>query len=170
MTIRKAAPHVSQNENLIFERSSPGRSAYDLPPLDVPESDLESALGAGNVREPISDFPELSETDVVRHFTRLSTWNYSIDAGMYPLGSCTMKYNPRINERVARLDGIASTHPLMPESMVQGNLEILKTAADCLAEITGMDAVTLQAPAGASDESTVVTRIRVRLHRQVTPH
>jgi glycine dehydrogenase subunit 2 len=148
MTIRKAAPHVSQNENLLFERSSPGRSAYDLPPLDVPEVDLEKSLGGGNVREPISGFPELSEVDVVRHFTRLSTWNYSIDAGMYPLGSCTMKYNPRINERVARLEGIAGTHPLMPEPMVQGNLEILKTAADCLAEITGMDAVTLQPPAG----------------------
>src|SRR5262245_48103528 len=169
MTIRKAAPHVSQNENLIFERSSPGRSAYDLPPLDVPESDLENALGVGNVREPISDFPELSETDVVRHFTRLSTWNYSIDAGMYPLGSCTMKYNPRINERVARLDGIVGSHPLMPEPMVQGNLEILKTAADCLAEITGMDAVTLQPPAGASGELTGVMLIRACLNNRGNP-
>jgi glycine dehydrogenase subunit 2 len=169
MTIRKAAPHVSQNENLIFERSSVGRSAYDLPPLDVPEVDLEKALGDGNVREPIAGFPELSEIDVVRHFTRLSTWNYSIDAGMYPLGSCTMKYNPRINERVARLEGIAGSHPLMPESMVQGNLEILKTAADCLAEITGMDAVTLQPPAGASGELTGVMLIRACLNNRGNP-
>src|SRR5262249_33316918 len=141
MAIRKSIPHVSQNENLVFERSSPGRSAYDLPTLDVPEVDLEKALGSENVRGPISDFPELSEVDVVRHFTRLSTWNYSIDAGMYPLGSCTMKYNPKINERVARFEGIAASHPLAPESLVQGNLEILKTLGDLLAEVTGMDAV-----------------------------
>jgi glycine dehydrogenase subunit 2 len=169
MTIRKASPHVSQNENLVFERSSPGRSAYDLPPLDVPEVDLAKALGSENVREPIAGFPELSEVDVVRHFTRLSTWNYSIDAGMYPLGSCTMKYNPRINERVSRLEGIATTHPLMPEIMVQGNLEILKTTADCLAEITGMDAVTLQPPAGASGELTGVMLIRACLTSRGNP-
>jgi glycine dehydrogenase subunit 2 len=169
MTIRKATPHVSQNENLVFERSCPGRSAYDLPPLDVPEVDLEKALGSENVRDPIPGFPELSEVDVVRHFTRLSTWNYSIDAGMYPLGSCTMKYNPRINEQVSRLEGIASTHPLMPESMVQGNLEILKTTADCLAEITGMDAVTLQPPAGASGELTGVMLIRACLTSRGNP-
>jgi glycine dehydrogenase subunit 2 len=169
MAIRKSTPHISLNEALIFERSSPGRSAYDLPPLDVPEADLEKALGEENIREPISGFPELSEIDVIRHFTRLSTWNYSIDAGMYPLGSCTMKYNPRINERVARLEGIANTHPLMPESMVQGNLEILKTTADCLAEITGMDAVTLQPPAGASGELTGVMLIRAYLTNRGNP-
>jgi glycine dehydrogenase subunit 2 len=169
MAIRKSIPHVSQNENLVFERSSLGRSAYDLPTLDVPEVDLQKALGSENVRAPISDFPELSEIDVVRHFTRLSTWNYSIDAGMYPLGSCTMKYNPRINERVARLEGIANTHPLMPDSMVQGNLHILKTAADCLAEITGMDAVTLQPPAGASGELTGVMLIRACLASRGNP-
>ena len=169
MTIRKSTPHVSLNENLVFERTSPGRSAYDLPPLDVPEVDLEKALGSENLREAIPGFPELSEVDVVRHFTRLSTWNYSIDAGMYPLGSCTMKYNPKINERVSRLEGIATTHPLMPESMVQGNLEILKTTADCLAEITGMDAVTLQPPAGASGELTGVMLIRACLSSRGNP-
>ena len=169
MTIRKSTPHVSLNENLVFERTSPGRSAYDLPPLDVPEVDLGKALGSENLREAIPGFPELSEVDVVRHFTRLSTWNYSIDAGMYPLGSCTMKYNPKINERVSRLEGIATTHPLMPEFMVQGNLEILKTTADCLAEITGMDAVTLQPPAGASGELTGVMLIRACLSGRGNP-
>ena len=167
--LRKSTPHVSQDEALIFERSSPGRSAYDLPPLDVPEVNLESVLGHENVRGPIQEFPEVSEVDVVRHFTRLSTWNYSIDAGMYPLGSCTMKYNPKINERVCRLEGIASSHPLMPEFMVQGNLEILKTTADCLAEITGMDAVSLQPPAGASGELTGVMMIRACLAHRGNP-
>ncbi len=169
MTVRKSIPHVTQNEDLIFERSSSGRVGYDLPKLDVPGVDLEHALGVQNVREPIEGFPEMSEMDVVRHFTRLSTWNYSVDAGMYPLGSCTMKYNPRINERVCRLEGIANTHPLLPESMVQGNLKILKTAADCLAEINGMDAVTLQPPAGASGELTGVLMIRACLASRGNP-
>ena len=170
MPIRKSTPHVNQNEGLIFERSSPGRVGYDLPALDVPEADLSAALGSNtNVREPISNFPEVSEMDVVRHFTRLSTWNYSIDAGMYPLGSCTMKYNPKINERVARLEGIAATHPLAPELLVQGNLEILKTLGDLLAEVTGMDAVSLQPPAGASGELAGVMMIRACLTERGNP-
>ena len=128
------------------------------------------ALGSNtNVREPIGDFPEVSEMDVVRHFTRLSSWNYSIDAGMYPLGSCTMKYNPKINERVARLEGIAATHPLAPELLVQGNLEILKTLGDLLAEVTGMDAVSLQPPAGASGELAGVMMIRACLTERGNP-
>jgi glycine dehydrogenase subunit 2 len=169
MVIRKSTSHVSQNERLIFERSSPGRVGYDLPRLDVPETDLPSALGAENVRSEIVYFPEVSEMDVVRHFTRLSTWNYSIDAGMYPLGSCTMKYNPRINERVARLEGIAGSHPLAPEALVQGNLEILKTLGDLLAEITGMDAVSLQPPAGASGELAGILMIRACLAERGNP-
>ncbi len=169
MSIRKSTPHISQNESLIFERSSRGRVGYDFPKLDVPEADLSFALGAGNVREEITDFPQVSEMDVVRHFTRLSTWNYSIDAGMYPLGSCTMKYNPKINERVARLEGIATTHPLAPEALVQGNLEIMKTLGDLLAEITGMDAVSLQPPAGASGELAGVMMIRACLSERGNP-
>ena len=89
--IRKVRQHISQNEDLIFERSSPGKTGYQLPPLDVPEVDAAQALGAGNVRGGIEGFPEVSEVEVIRHFTRLSTWNYAIDLGMYPLGSCTMK-------------------------------------------------------------------------------
>ena len=83
----------------------------ELPPLDVPAVDPEAALGAEFARRPIEGFPEVSEIEVIRHFTRLSTWNYAIDLGMYPLGSCTMKYNPRVNEFVARLDGLATEHP-----------------------------------------------------------
>lgn len=169
MPIRKSTPHLSQNEGLIFEHSSPGRVGYDLPKLDVPEADLSAALAPGNVRAEIAEFPEVSEMDVVRHFTRLSTWNYSIDGGMYPLGSCTMKYNPKINERVARLEGIATTHPLAPEALVQGNLEIMKTLGDLLAEITGMDAVSLQPPAGASGELAGVMMIRACLAERGNP-
>ncbi len=169
MNFTRTGSHVNLNEALIFERSSPGRAGYDLPPLDVPQPDLEAALGAGNVREWIADFPEVSEVDVVRHYTRLSSWNYNIDSGMYPLGSCTMKYNPRLNERVARLEGLATAHPLAPESLVQGNMEILKVLADCLAEITGLEAVSLQPPAGASGELTGILMIRACLSARGNP-
>lgn len=169
MSIRKSTPHIVANEGLIFERSSPGRTGYTLPPLDVQAPDLTLALGAENVRPFIAEFPEVSEMDVVRHFTRLSSWNYSIDSGMYPLGSCTMKYNPKINERVARLDGIAQAHPLAPEILLQGNLEILKTLSDFLVEITGMDAASLQPPAGASGELTGVLLIRACLTHRGNP-
>jgi glycine dehydrogenase subunit 2 len=169
MSIRKSTPHVVANEGLIFERSSPGRTGYTLPPIDVPTPDLTSALGAENIRPFIEEFPEVCEMDVVRHFTRLSSWNYSIDSGMYPLGSCTMKYNPRINERVARIEGIAHSHPLSPEILVQGNLEILKTLSDLLVEITGMDAASLQPPAGASGELTGVLLIRACLTHRGNP-
>ncbi len=151
---RKAAPHVSQNEGLIFEKSSPGKYAWSLPPLDVPEVDTARALGPGLVRDGISGFPEVSEIEIIRHFTRLSTWNYGVDTGMYPLGSCTMKYNPRVNEVVARLSGIATEHPYQPDDLSQGALRILKDLEDCLAEIAGMDAVTLQPAAGAQGELT----------------
>ena len=98
--------------------------------------------------------PEVSEIEIIRHFTRLSTWNYAIDLGMYPLGSCTMKYNPRVNEFVARVEGLANGHPYQPEKISQGALRIMKTLSDCLLEITGMDAITLQPAAGAQGELT----------------
>jgi len=98
--------------------------------------------------------PELSEVDVVRHFTRLSTWNYHIDLGLYPLGSCTMKYNPKINEVVSRLEGFTHSHPYMPAELAQGALEVQKMLETCLGEISGMDAVTLQPAAGAHGELT----------------
>ena len=96
---RKATRHVNQNEGLIFEKSSPGKAAWKLPPLDVPEVDTAALLGSAE-RKDLGNMPEVSEIEIIRHFTRLSTWNYAIDLGMYPLGSCTMKYNPRVNELV----------------------------------------------------------------------
>ena len=120
-------------------------------------------LGAENTRDGVEGFPEVSEIEVIRHFTRLSTWNYAIDLGMYPLGSCTMKYNPRVNEFVARLDGLATEHPYQPEELSQGCLKILLTLQQCLLEITGMDAATLQPAAGAHGELTGLLLIRALL-------
>jgi glycine cleavage system P protein (glycine dehydrogenase) subunit 2 len=157
--IKKAGRHTSQSEGLIFEKSVQGKRGVELPPLDVPPADLKRALGEF-ARGEIEGFPEVSEIEVIRHFTRLSTWNYAIDLGMYPLGSCTMKYNPRVNEHVARLDGIATEHPLQPVELAQGCLAILRTLELALIEITGMDAVTLQPAAGAHGELTGMLLIR----------
>ena len=116
------------------------------------------------MRDEIEGFPEVSEVEVIRHFTRLSTWNYAIDLGMYPLGSCTMKYNPRINEAVARTEGLAWAHPYQPEALSQGAMESYGGAGRrSLAEITGMDAVTLQPAAGAHGEMTGIMLIRALL-------
>jgi glycine dehydrogenase subunit 2 len=164
--IRKVRSHPTQNEVLIFERSSPGKIGYQLPLLDVPEVDPAAALGSANVREAIDGFPEVSEVEVIRHFTRLSTWNYAIDLGMYPLGSCTMKYNPRINEAVARLDGLAWAHPYQPECLSQGAMEVFARLEDALCEITGLDAVTLQPAAGAHGELTGILLVRAFLEAQ----
>ena len=104
--ITKVTTHISPNEQLIFERSQPGRIGYRLPPLDVDEQPLEELVPKEFQRsDDLEGVPEVSEVDVIRHFVRMSTWNYSIDLGMYPLGSCTMKYNSRLNERVARIPG-----------------------------------------------------------------
>jgi glycine dehydrogenase subunit 2 len=168
-TITKASRHVSQNEGLIFEKSSPGKRAFDLPPLDVPATDPAKALGTSYRGEGVRGFPEVSEIEVLRHFTRLSTWNYAIDLGMYPLGSCTMKYNPRVNEFVARLDGIATEHPFQPQALSQGCLKIMRLLEKCLLEITGMDAITLEPAAGAQGELTGLLLIRAYLERQGNP-
>ena len=158
-TPRKATTHVNQNEGLIFEKSSPGKMAYRLAELDVPTVDASALLGDA-VRTDLGIMPELSEIEIVRHFTRLSTWNYAIDLGMYPLGSCTMKYNPRVNEVVSRLEGIADAHPYQPESLSQGCLGIMALLQSCLIEITGMDAITLQPAAGAHGEFTGILLAR----------
>jgi glycine dehydrogenase subunit 2 len=158
-TPKKATTHVNQNEDLIFEKSSPGKKAYRLSELDVPAVDAASLLGDA-VRTDLGVMPELSEIEIVRHFTRLSTWNYAIDLGMFPLGSCTMKYNGRVNELVARLEGIAEAHPYQPESLSQGVLEIMKMLSDCLIDICGMDAITLQPAAGAHGEFTGILLAR----------
>ena len=167
--IRKTSPHIVQNEQLIFERSSPGKRGYQLPPLDVPDVDPAAALGAENTRDEIEDFPEVSEVDAIRHFTRLSTYNYAIDLGMYPLGSCTMKYNPRVNEQVARIEGLAWAHPYQPEALSQGAMEIMAELERALAEITGMHSVTLQPAAGAHGEFTGILLVRAYLQAQGDP-
>jgi glycine dehydrogenase subunit 2 len=159
VSINKATRHVNQNEGLIFEKSSPGKAAWKLAPLDVPEVDLEKALGS-SLRNDLGEMPEVSEIEIIRHFTRLSTWNYAIDLGMYPLGSCTMKYNPRVNEVVVRLDRLANAHPYAPEKISQGALRILKVLSDALIEITGMDTITLQPAAGAQGEMTGLLMVR----------
>jgi len=158
-TPKKATTHVNQNEGLIFEKSSPGKRGYRLAELDVPVVNAASLLGDA-MRTDLGVMPELSEIEIIRHFTRLSTWNYAIDLGMYPLGSCTMKYNPRINETVSRLEGIADAHPYQPESLSQGCLGIMKLLSDCLLEITGMDSITLQPAAGAHGEFTGILLVR----------
>ncbi|MDD5542122.1 MAG: aminomethyl-transferring glycine dehydrogenase subunit GcvPB [Acidobacteriia bacterium] len=167
--ITKASTHVSQDEGLLFERSAAGKWGVALPDCDVPRVSPEQLLDRKLLRETIEDFPEVTEVDVVRHFTRLSTWNYAIDLGLYPLGSCTMKYNPKINENVARIPGLAHSHPYLPYSLVQGNLKIQHLLMECLKEITGMDAVSLQPAAGAQGELTGILMIRAFLESKGNP-
>jgi len=136
------------NEPLLWEKGCNGRIGYSLPRQDVPSQPLNAEWVCDG-----PDFPDLSEVDVVRHYTRLSQWNYGVDSGMYPLGSCTMKYNPKTNERQAALPGFTGAHPLLPEDLCQGTLELLYDLQQYLAEITVMDAVSLQPAAGAQGES-----------------
>lgn len=145
---------------LIFELSQPGRVAYSLPECDVPEVDPAGLLPEGLLRETSAALPELYEVDVIRHYTELSRRNFGVDNGFYPLGSCTMKYNPKINEDVARLPGFAKIHPYQPEESAQGALELLYTLQNDLAALTGMDMVTLQPAAGAHGEWTGLMLIR----------
>jgi glycine dehydrogenase subunit 2 len=152
--------HINLNENLLFEIGSPGRRAYDLPALDTDSRPIEEILDRGLLRDSVEGMPELSEVEVVRHFTRLSTWNYHIDLGLYPLGSCTMKHNPKVNEAVTRLPGFTNAHPYLPANLVQGALRVQAALEACLKEISGMDAVTLQPAAGAHGELTGILMIR----------
>jgi glycine dehydrogenase subunit 2 len=137
------------NEPLLWDKGVTGRSGFSLPRRDVDAADLDDDLKGDG-----PDFPDLSELDVVRHFTRLSQWNFGVDSGMYPLGSCTMKYNPKINERQAALPGFAGAHPLLPAQLSQGVLKMMFDLERYLAEITGMPAVTLQPAAGSHGELT----------------
>jgi glycine dehydrogenase subunit 2 len=150
---------VSFKEPPIFERGSPGRTAVSLAPLDVPEVDPGAHFGAAARREA-AGLPEVSEPEAVRHFVRLSQQNFAIDTQFYPLGSCTMKFNPKVNEWAARLPGFARLHPYAPESLAQGALELMASLEDALAEIVGMDGVTLQPAAGAQGELTGLMMIR----------
>src|SRR6188474_1911862 len=165
--ITKVSSHISPHEQLIFERSQPGRIGYRLPALDVDETPLADLLPQEFQRnDDLEGMPEVSEVDVIRHFTRISTWNYSIDLGMYPLGSCTMKYNSRLNEKVARIAGFANLHPLAPEEESQGALELIYELQEDLAEITGLSGVSLQPAAGAQGEMTGVMLIRAFLDKR----
>ena len=148
------------NQPLIFELTREGRVGYSLPELDVPELDLSGLLPEGFIREEAAELPEVSELDIMRHYTALSNRNHGIDSGFYPLGSCTMKYNPKINESVARYPGFANIHPLQDESTVQGAMELMYDLQEHLVEITGMDEVTLQPAAGAQGEWTALMMIR----------
>lgn len=145
---------------LIFERSKPGRIAYSLPAPDVPEVNVADVIPPHLLRRTPAELPEVSELDLIRHYTELSRRNHGIDIGFYPLGSCTMKYNPKVNEDVARLPGFTEVHPLQPEETVQGALALMWHLQEYLAEITGMDAVTLQPAAGAHGEWTGLMMIR----------
>jgi len=150
----------NQDQALIFELSTHGRIGYSLPEMDVQELDLSGLLPEGYLREEDAELPEVSELDIMRHYTALSKRNHGLDSGFYPLGSCTMKYNPKINENVARFNGFAHVHPLQDESSVQGALGLLYDLQQHLIEITGMDEVTLQSAAGAHGEWTGLMLIR----------
>ncbi|TET72048.1 MAG: glycine dehydrogenase subunit 2 [Candidatus Aminicenantes bacterium] len=154
-------------EPLIFEISDEGKRAFFLPELDVPSK--KNILNDVPIREKIEGFPQVSEVEIVRHFTRLSQTNYCIDLGFYPLGSCTMKYNPKINEKIASIEGFISSHPFAPQDLVQGNLEVLKTTEEFMAEITGMEAFSLQPSAGAQGESVGMMLIRACLEERGDP-
>jgi glycine dehydrogenase subunit 2 len=148
----KKAPGISGlifEEPLLWEKGKPGRRGMSIPASDVPAMDFPEKLqGAG------PDFPDLSEVDVVRHYTRLSQWNYGVDSGMYPLGSCTMKYNPKINEKVAATPELAAAHPMLVDEHVQGTLQIIFELQQYLTAITGLPCVSLQPAAGAHGELT----------------
>jgi glycine dehydrogenase subunit 2 len=141
-------------EKLIFETGSEGRNGCSLPKLDVPDAAESSFIPGNLLRRKEALLPEVSELDCIRHFTRLSRLNYSVDTNFYPLGSCTMKYNPRINEKIASLPQFSALHPYQPESSVQGMLKLLYDTEQMLCRICGMDAFTLQPAAGAHGELT----------------
>ncbi|MDQ3328060.1 MAG: aminotransferase class V-fold PLP-dependent enzyme, partial [Chloroflexota bacterium] len=142
-------------EPVLFERSSPGRRGYSLPISTVPVVTIDPALQRQEL-----DLPELSELDVVRHYTRLSQENSAIDTTFYPLGSCTMKYNPKVNEEVAALRGVRRIHPYTPSAEVQGALQLMLELQDILAQVAGLDAVSLLPAAGAHGELTGMLVIR----------
>jgi len=147
-------------EPLIFELGGKGRIGYSLPESDVPLVDEKELFDESLLRDEIKDFPEVSEPELMRHYVRMSQWNYGVDTGFYPLGSCTMKYNPKVNEDMCRLPGFTGSHPEYPADMVQGTLQLMDELETMLSEIAGMDATTLQPSAGAHGELTGLMLIR----------
>jgi len=152
-----------QDEPLIFEQGGKGRKGYSLPRWDVEKVEAQNLIPSYLLRKELEGFPQLSEIDVVRHFTRLSRWNYGVDSGLYPLGSCTMKYNPKVNEEIARMSGFSDIHPYTPEDLSKGILKLMYELQGFLAEITGMDDVTLQPAAGAHGELTGLMMVKACL-------
>ncbi|QXE00408.1 aminomethyl-transferring glycine dehydrogenase subunit GcvPB [Terribacillus sp. DMT04] len=150
---------------LLFELSQPGRTGYSLPPLDVPETDTTEAFDSAYIRTEPAALPELSELQIIRHYTALSRRNYGVDSGFYPLGSCTMKYNPKINEDIIRMDGFSHVHPYQDPKTAQGALELMFDLQEQLKEITGMHEVSLQPAAGAHGEWAGLMMIRA-LHEK----
>ena len=157
-------------EKLIFEKGAPGRRAATMTAMDVPTESLESMIPANMLRKDPAPLPEVSEIEVVRHYTHLSQRNFGIDTGFYPLGSCTMKYNPKINEDMAALPGFAHVHPLQPEYSVQGVIQLMYELEQYLAEISGMTRVTLQPSAGAHGELTGLMLIKAYHESQGQGH
>jgi glycine dehydrogenase subunit 2 len=153
-----------QDELLIFEQGGKGRKGYSLPRWDVEEAEEKSLISPHLLREELQGLPELSEVEVVRHFTRLSQWNYGVDSGLYPLGSCTMKYNPKVNEVIARM--FYQIHPYYPQDSIQGILKLMYELEGFLSEITGMDRVSLQPAAGAHGELTGMLMIKACLQNR----
>jgi glycine dehydrogenase subunit 2 len=151
---------------MIFERSRPGRTGFKLPELDVPEKKLESYVEESYLRKSEPGLAEVSEVDVIRHYTNLSQKNYAVDLGFYPLGSCTMKYNPKINEQTAALPGFAALHPLQPQETAQGILELMYELTERLCEVTGMSWGTLQPFAGAHGEYTGMKFFRAYFNKR----
>ncbi len=152
------------NDPLLWEKGKKGRRGFSIPRRDVESAPLNQDLTGDG-----PDFPDLSEVDVVRHYTRLSQWNFGVDTGMYPLGSCTMKYSPKTNERQASLPGFTGAHPLMPTSLSQGALRMMFELEQYLSQITGMDATTLQPAAGAHGEFTGMLLIHAFHKKQGAP-
>jgi len=153
-----------QDEPLIFEQGGKGRKGYSLPQWDIEKVEAKNFIPSHLLREELQGFPELSEVEVVRHFTRLSQWNYGVESGFYPLGSCTMKYNPKVNEEIARM--FAHIHPYSPQDLTQRILKLMVELEDFLAEITGMDRVSLQPAAGAHGELTGMMMIKACLQNR----
>lgn len=151
---------MRKTKALIFEIGQKGRCAVDMPTCDVPEEPITSLIPQEFLRETPAPLPEVSQLDLMRHYTELSKRNFGVDSGFYPLGSCTMKYNPKVNEDIGRYPGFALLHPMQPPDTVQGALELLYDMEGYLAEISGMDAVTLQPVAGAHGELTGLKLIR----------
>ncbi len=147
-------------EQLIFKKGAPGRKAYSLPALDVREEELQGLLPKELIKDTPLNLPEVSEIELIRHFTNLSRLNYGVDLGFYPLGSCTMKYNPKVNEEAAKTPGLMNAHPLQPEQLSQGALRMMYELEGFLKEIGGVDRVSLQPVAGAHGELTGLLVIR----------